>query len=69
MAPRTDSLLTLLLMLEAVPNSSASILATLEIWSFGGMIREIILVPFLKRFKNDMALSMKTEISRRWLVF
>ena len=49
MAPSTESLLTLLLMLEAVPNSSANILATLEIWSLGGMISEIILVPLLRR--------------------
>lgn len=47
MAPSTESLLTRLLMLEAVPNSSANILATLEIWSFGGMINEIMLVPLL----------------------
>jgi len=49
MAPRTDILFTLLLMLEAVPNSSANILATLDIWSLGGMIREIILVPLLSK--------------------
>ena len=48
MAPRTDNLLTLLLMFEAVPNSSANIFATREIWSFGGMMSEIMLVPFLK---------------------
>lgn len=36
-------------MFDAVPNSSASILLTLDIWSFGGMINEIILVPFLQR--------------------
>ena len=47
MAPSTESLLTRLLMLEAVPNSSANILATLDIWSLGGMISEIILVPLL----------------------
>ena len=33
MAPRTDSLLTLDLMLEAVPYSSANILETRDIWS------------------------------------
>lgn len=49
MAPSTESLLTLLLMFDAVPNSSANILATLDIWSFGGMINEIILVPLLKK--------------------
>lgn len=49
MAPSTESLLTRLLMLEAVPNSSANILATLDIWSLGGMISEIILVPLLNK--------------------
>ena len=47
MAPRTESLLTLLLMFEAVPNSSANIFVTREIWSLGGMINEIMLVPLL----------------------
>ena len=47
MADNTDSLLTLDLMLDAVPNSSANILLTLAIWSFGGMMREIMEVPFL----------------------
>lgn len=36
-------------MLDAVPNSSANILLTRDIWSFGGMINEIMLVPFLKK--------------------
>lgn len=53
MAPSTDSLLTLLLILEAVPNSSANILETREIWSLGGMMREIILVPFLRTERGD----------------
>ena len=47
MAPSTDSLLTRLLMLDAVPNSSANILLTRAIWSLGGMMREIMLVPLL----------------------
>lgn len=48
-------LFTLLLIFEAVPNSSANIFATREIWSFGGMIKEIILVPFLRENdKNNM---------------
>lgn len=47
MAPSTDSRFTRLLMFDAVPNSSANILATLEIWSLGGMISEIMLVPLL----------------------
>ncbi len=47
-------LLTLLLILDAVPNSSANILATLETWSFGGMIKEIMLVPFLLTEKLDL---------------
>ena len=45
-------LFTLLLIFDAVPNSSANILATREIWSFGGMIREIMLVPFLRTRYN-----------------
>jgi len=32
-------------MLDAVPNSSANILAAREIWSFGGMIKLIMEVP------------------------
>ena len=51
MAPSTDSLLTLLLMFDAVPNSSANILDTRDIWSFGGMISDIMLVPFLEASK------------------
>jgi hypothetical protein len=35
-------------MLEAVPYSSASILAAREIWSLGGRMSEIIDVPFLR---------------------
>lgn len=49
MAPRTDRRFTRDLMLEAVPNSSANILATRGIWSFGGMMSEIILVPLLQQ--------------------
>ena len=47
MAPSTDSLFTRDLILEAVPNSSANILLIREIWSLGGMMSEIIDVPFL----------------------
>jgi hypothetical protein len=47
MAPRTDWRLTRDLMFVAVPISSVSILLTREIWSFGGMISEIIDVPAL----------------------
>jgi hypothetical protein len=36
------------LMLEAVPYSSVSSLLTRAIWSRGGMISEIMLVPFLR---------------------
>ena len=46
-ADRTDRRLTRDLMFEAVPNSSASILAAREIWSLGGRISEIMLVPLL----------------------
>jgi len=48
MAPSTDCRLTRLLMFEAVPNSSASIRDTRDIWSLGGMMSEIILVPLLQ---------------------
>ena len=47
MAPKTESLLTRDLMFDAVPYSSASSFCTRGIWSLGGMMREIILVPFL----------------------
>jgi hypothetical protein len=39
-------------MFDAVPNSSASILLTRDVWSFGGMMSEIMLVPFLE--ENQM---------------
>ena len=45
MAPRTDCLLTRLLMLLAVPYSSASILDMRGIWPLGGTTSEIIEVP------------------------
>jgi len=57
MAPRTEDRLTRDLMLDAVPNSSASILLTLEIWSFGGMIR-------LKRSEHEIARVMKMIIRK-----
>lgn len=46
MAPRTERRLTRDLMLLAVPYSSLNILFTRDIWSPGGMIRDIIEVPF-----------------------
>lgn len=52
MAPSTESLFTRDLMLEAVPNSSANILETRDIWSLGGMISDIIDVPFLETNEN-----------------
>lgn len=48
-APSTDNLFTLDFMFDAVPNSSANILLTRDIWSFGGIIKDIILVPFLDK--------------------
>lgn len=48
-AESTDNLFTLFLMLEAVPNSSASIFCTWATCDFGGKIREIMLVPFLHK--------------------
>ena len=56
MAPRTERRLTLLLMLDAVPYSSPNIFATREIWSFGGIINEIMLVPFLNRRERKLKL-------------
>lgn len=47
MAPRTERRFTRDLMLDAVPNSSANIFATREIWSLGGMINDTMLVSFL----------------------
>ena len=55
-------LFTLLLIFDAVPNSSANILATREIWSFGGMIREIMLVPFLRTRYN-----MSKKYTEYWI--
>lgn len=55
MAPRTERRFTLDFMLEAVPNSSANIFATREIWSLGGMINEIMLVPLLGREKRNVS--------------
>lgn len=60
MADNTDSLLTRDLMLDAVPNSSANILLTLAIWSFGGMINDIIDVPFLWRTSTKL---IQSEVS------
>lgn len=48
MAPSTLCLLTRDFMFDAVPYSSANIFDTLAIWSLGGMMSEIMLVPFLK---------------------
>lgn len=48
MAVKTDFLLTLDLMLTAVPCSSLSIFVISVMAFFAGMIKEIILVPFLK---------------------
>ena len=53
MAPSTDRRFTRLLMFEAVPYSSANILATRDIWSLGGIMREIMLVPLLKSNKSS----------------
>lgn len=55
MAPSTERRFTLDFMLEAVPNSSANIFATREIWSLGGMINEIMLVPLLGREKRNVS--------------
>ena len=47
-ADSTERRLTRDLMFDAVPNSSASIFAAREIWSLGGRISEIMLVPLLR---------------------
>lgn len=54
MAPSTERRFTRDLMLEAVPNSSANIFATRDIWSLGGMINDIMLVPLLKKETDDL---------------
>lgn len=53
MAVKTDFLFTLDLMLVAVPISSLSILLTSEIAFLAGIIKEIMLVPFLSSIKLD----------------
>merc|ERR1719411_315112 len=64
-APSTDSLLTLDLMLEAVPYSSANILDTREMhaWSPGGMIREIMEVPLPLAASRDLISFLTFQIS------
>lgn len=47
-AESTESRLTRDLMFEAVPNSSASILAAMETWDLGGRMSEIMEVPLLR---------------------
>ena len=64
-ADRTDRRLTRDLMLDAVPNSSASILAAREIWSLGGKMREIMLVPLLPHAAPH-AVSGHAVPGRRW---
>ena len=59
MAPSTLCLLTLLLMLDAVPISSLSILLTLLTWSLGGTMRLIIDVP-LPRAASRVLISFFT---------
>lgn len=56
MAPRTERRFTRDLMFDAVPNSSANIFATREIWSLGGMINDIMLVPLLKGKEKKLSL-------------
>ena len=62
-APKTDNLLTLDLMLEAVPYSSANILLTRLIWSPGGIIRDIIDVPFPLAACRDLMSFLTFQIS------
>ena len=57
-ASSTDSRLTRDLMFEAVPYSSASILAANEICDFGGRISEIMLVPLLRAERPMQELSV-----------
>jgi len=61
-------------MFDAVPNSSASIFAAREIWSLGGRMSEIMLVPFLRRERKQEALGDSStgvhghtqDLCRRW---
>ena len=53
-AESTERRLTRDLMFDAVPNSSASIFAAREIWSFGGRISEIIDVPLPRAASRDL---------------
>ena len=61
--PKTDNLLTLDLMLEAVPYSSANILLTRLIWSPGGIMREIMEVPLPRAACNDLMSFLIFQIS------
>ena len=79
MAPRTLSRFTLDLMLDAVPYSSANIFDTRDIWSPehkiyllncchrvgipGGMMSEIILVPFPLASSRDLMSFLTFQIS------
>ena len=66
MAERTDNLLTRDLILEAVPYSSESILLTREIWSPGGMINEIMEVPFPRAASKFLINFFTLNISICW---
>jgi len=71
-APRTERRLTRDLMLDAVPYSSESILLTREIWSPGGIMREIMEVPFPRaawRFLiSFFTLNISILLLSRWLL-
>lgn len=65
-AESTESRLTRDLMFDAVPNSSASILAAIETWDLGGRMREIIEVPLLrgaKRRANRRAVGQRERVA------
>lgn len=64
MAPKTESRFTLDLILDAVPNSSASILLTREIWSLGGIMSEIMLVPLLMWLQKNVS----NFIQQHWVI-
>lgn len=63
MAERTDWRFTRLLMFEAVPYSSASILVTRATWSRGGIMSEIMLVPLPRALSRPLISFLIFQIS------
>ena len=63
MAPRTERRFASNLKLDALPNSSANIFATREIWSLGGMISDIMPVPLLRAASKLLTSFLLFQIS------